>query len=71
MKTKQVIVIRKDLNMRKGKACSQAAHVSMRCFFDIMKKNNDEYSFKIDSPAVHNWINGLFTKITVSVNSRS
>lgn len=29
MKTKQVIVMRKDLNMRKGKMCAQAAHASM------------------------------------------
>ena len=27
--TKQVIVIRKDLNMRKGKMCEQASHASM------------------------------------------
>lgn len=29
MNTKQVIVIRKDLNMRKGKMCAQASHASM------------------------------------------
>jgi len=27
--TKQIIVVRKDLNMRKGKMCAQAAHASM------------------------------------------
>lgn len=31
MKVKQVIVIRKDLNMRKGKMISQGAHASMAC----------------------------------------
>jgi peptidyl-tRNA hydrolase len=31
--TKQVIVIRTDLNMRKGKMCAQAAHASMKVFF--------------------------------------
>ena len=30
METKQVIVIRKDLKMRKGKMCAQAAHASMK-----------------------------------------
>ena len=27
------------------------------------------YSFSVDNPAIQNWIDGLFTKITVSVNS--
>jgi peptidyl-tRNA hydrolase, PTH2 family len=31
MNVKQVIVIRKDLNMRKGKMVSQGAHASMAC----------------------------------------
>lgn len=33
---KQVIVVRTDLNMRKGKMCSQVAHASMKVFFDRM-----------------------------------
>lgn len=37
--TKQVIVIRKDLNMRKGKACAQASHASMSF---LTKDNNVE-----------------------------
>ena len=35
---KQVIVIRKDLNMRKGKMCAQAAHASNMFLFDCMEK---------------------------------
>lgn len=31
---KQVIVVRKDLNMRKGKLAAQVAHASMKIFFD-------------------------------------
>jgi len=31
---KQVIVMRKDLNMRKGKMIAQGAHASMKVFFD-------------------------------------
>ena len=34
---KQVIILRTDLNMRKGKMCAQAAHASMKVFFDRMK----------------------------------
>lgn len=36
VKTKMVIVIRKDLNMRKGKMAAQASHASMKVFFDKM-----------------------------------
>lgn len=35
---KQVIVVRTDLNMRKGKMCAQVAHASMKVFFDKMNK---------------------------------
>jgi PTH2 family peptidyl-tRNA hydrolase len=75
---KQIIVIRKDLNMRKGKMISQGAHASMAVFFNLIKsqngvKQNDEtsfsYSFSSDSKAIFNFINYRFKKITVYVNS--
>jgi len=37
---KQVIVVRTDLNMRKGKLAAQVAHASMKVFFDRMMKDN-------------------------------
>lgn len=37
MDIKQVIVMRKDLNMRKGKMAAQAAHASMAVLLDQMK----------------------------------
>ena len=77
--TKQIIVIRKDLNMRKGKAIAQGAHASMAVFFNLMKdpnsgaitKNNEtfHYEFKSASEAVNNWITVRFKKICVYVNS--
>jgi len=36
MDTKQVIVIRKDLKMRKGKMISQGAHASLKVILDMM-----------------------------------
>jgi peptidyl-tRNA hydrolase len=33
MTTKQVIILRKDMNMRKGKMAAQAAHASMGCYY--------------------------------------
>ncbi len=35
---KQVIVVRKDLNMRKGKMCAQVAHASNMFLLDCMGK---------------------------------
>lgn len=73
METKQVIVIRKDLNMRKGKIAAQAAHASMKIFFDRMtlissSYNDNTYELHIND-IMDEWKNGLFTKICVYVNS--
>ena len=57
-KQKQVIVVRKDLNMRKGKMIAQSCHASL----DVVLKN-------LEDPNVKEWLSGLFTKICVSVNS--
>jgi len=45
-KIKQVICIRKDLNMRKGKIAAQCAHASMKVFFDRMKVNVSDVNLK-------------------------
>ena len=72
MKSKQVLILRKDLNMRKGKMCSQAAHASLKVFFDLMGRHDDG-SMVIDgdhiSGAMLDWMEGSFTKICVSVGS--
>ena len=41
IKVKQVIIIRKDLNMRKGKMVAQGAHASMKVLLDIAYKANN------------------------------
>lgn len=48
MLTKQVIVLRKELNMQKGKIATQVAHASMKVFFDrmIKSKNTNENIYK-------------------------
>jgi len=40
---KQVLVVRKDLNMRKGKIAAQCAHASMKVLLDAMKKNRVQH----------------------------
>ena len=65
---KQVLVLRKDLNMRKGKMVTQGSHSCMKVFFDRMTKNNLTYTFTATEEMAE-WIDGKFTKICVSVNS--
>lgn len=58
MVMKQIIVLRKDLNMRKGKLVSQGAHASLKATLE-----------NLDRPSVKKWLEGAFTKIAVSVDS--
>lgn len=77
MPVKQVIVLRKDLNMRKGKLVAQGAHASLKVF-------TDQSSFgKHDIPLVggvrimrlelwpyaQEWMAGLYTKICLGCES--
>lgn len=55
---KQIICIRKDLNMRKGKMCAQAAHASVK---SVIENYTD--------PDIAEWLASGMTKICVSVNS--
>lgn len=76
MNVKQVLVIRKDLNMRKGKIASQASHASMGALLkmiDVKEGAQEEMTLRewwlpTDSP-VNYWLNNSFTKICVSVDS--
>ncbi len=70
MKVKQVILMRTDLNMRKGKMIAQGAHASMKILLDKMSKiNNDNWTLELDEN-ISEWLNGLFTKICLQVNSK-
>lgn len=83
MAIKQVIVVRKDLNMSKGKIASQVSHACMKVFFDSLDPIYDTYptgewyisnknldGWKIPSkPYFKEYIEGSFRKIVTSVNS--
>ena len=79
MKIKQIIVIRKDLGMRKGKMCAQAAHASLGIFTDMMTAyshgKNDEwtmYQFAVENNSpIDMWIKSTTRKIVVGVNSEN
>lgn len=82
MNVKQVIVMRTDLGMRKGKMCAQAAHASMKVFFDNFRRlrllkgefNGKTFDggvmYHVSLPAeLCEWVDGLFTKIVVGIDS--
>ena len=78
MSIKQVIVMRKDLHMRRGKEMAQASHASLKIFFDMIVKktmNSDTISYEIRLPQgevgknISDWVEGIFTKISCSVTS--
>lgn len=78
MNVKQVIVIRKDLKMRRGKEIAQGSHASIAFLTRKIQsyaknKGVDEVSdfMKKMSDAELEWINGIFTKVCVTVNSEA
>jgi PTH2 family peptidyl-tRNA hydrolase len=70
--TKQVIVMRKDLGMRKGKMIAQGAHASLKVLLDAGAPDSSGASFTIPlDAALAQWLGGRFTKICVSVDSEA
>lgn len=54
-----IIVMRTDLNMRKGKMVSQGSHAAVKAVVE-----------NLDQPAMQKWLGMRFTKITVGVDSQ-
>lgn len=83
MKSKQVIVVNKSLNMPPGKLSAQVAHASMGALLDMAYGWTDEeigtgFFIPLEAdPEAHDfipnatgdWLNGIFTKIVVYVKS--
>jgi PTH2 family peptidyl-tRNA hydrolase len=70
---KQVIIVRKDLNMRKGKIAAQSAHASLNAIFNFKKSPITSlikfaYSF-FTHKYLSKWLTSGCTKICVYVNS--
>ena len=75
---KQVIAVRKDLHMRKGKIAAQVAHASLASVLDRMVNVDHEEKgtlviermlyIREELPMYH-WLNGSFAKIVVYVDS--
>lgn len=74
---KQVLVVRKDLNMRKGKMISQAAHASMLALLQTRENGKPlegtlarDSTIHLDEEA-YLWLEGHYTKIAVGVDSET
>lgn len=73
---KQIIVMRKDLNMRKGKIAAQAGHAVLSV---ILKKLNmlDQFFWSVEQDRIvfegdevlDDWFTNSYTKICLYVNS--
>lgn len=70
MEHKQTIVLRKDLNMRKGKMVAQGAHASLRAILQLGHREGGRFVIPLDE-RLEPWLLGRFKKICVSVNSES
>jgi len=57
---KQVIVVRNDLKIGKGKIASQVAHASVTAFFEVYKKNKE---------LAEKWLEEGQKKVVLKVNS--
>lgn len=71
---KQVIIIRKDLKMRRGKEIAQGAHASMAFLLgkltstDFNSNGPTEFKCRL-TPLELAWLSGNFKKVCVQVNS--
>lgn len=74
-KVKQVIVLRKDLKMTKGKMIAQGSHASLGVIFAMMDKipktdNSYDMILSIDNNSdIKTWLEDIFTKVCVYVES--
>jgi len=68
---KQVIILRKDLNMRKGKMVSQGCHASVAIVQEMERQWCPDYGWRqVPYGEIYNeWSTGLQTKVCVGVSS--
>lgn len=69
-KYKQLIIIRKDLKMNKGKLAAQACHASMGALLKCTDKNDVRMLLDFQEfPIIKDWLDNSFAKVVLAVNS--
>ncbi len=66
---KQVIVMRHDLNMRKGKYAAQASHASMAFLSNKIRDTFGTLDLPVFTEAEVEWLKGSFAKVVCKVAS--
>ena len=77
---KQLIIVRKDLEMSHGKMAAQVAHASQQFLFKEIKRNT-KYDYDVDNyetdrlyfdkDMYEQWINGDYTKVVCRAKNKS
>lgn len=67
-KIKQVIIVRNDLKMPKGKLAAQVSHASLGAFLKHLKKDYYNNIYTMDDIA-NRWLEGSFFKVVLKVES--
>ena len=71
---KQIIIVRKDLNMSPGKMSAQVSHASM-AFLSNWVKNSIDINYniqtKFDKDIYNEWINDIFTKVILEAKNKN
>jgi PTH2 family peptidyl-tRNA hydrolase len=65
---KQVLVVRKDLQMTKGKIAAQCAHAAMKFLADRYEPGSSVLEAPLNPQQVE-WLTGAFAKVVVYVES--
>lgn len=70
---KQIIIVRKDLQMSPGKMSAQVSHASMAFLSNWIKNNCNNYHIDadIDKDIFDGWINGIFTKVVLEAKNKN
>jgi PTH2 family peptidyl-tRNA hydrolase len=68
MPVKQAIVIRKDLNMRRGKEIGQGSHCSSKWLIDRVRVYRKGFELAFTQDEIE-WMDNDFPKIVLQVNS--
>lgn len=80
MSYKQIIIIRKDLQMSPGKLAAQVSHASMAFLTNAVKRNakivtepdiHYESNIVFEKDLYEKWILGTFTKVTLGARNKN